>query len=90
MRFYDVWLADEVIATVSDQPGRLISALAPPPRPSDRPATSTFLSATAFAPEHEGRLRELLDRSTSLDEFLSALRANGYRVVVRAPGEADG
>jgi hypothetical protein len=39
-----------------------------------------FLSATAYIPEEEGRLRDVLNQSRSLPEYLQALRAMGFRV----------
>jgi hypothetical protein len=65
---------------VTDQPGVLISAVAPPPAPGSEPAQHPFVSATAYAPEHEERLRALLDASVDPLDFLGRLRAEGYRV----------
>ena len=43
-----------------------------------------FLSADATAPEEEGKLGNLLRRSTSFDDFLSRLQAAGYELKKRA------
>ena len=77
-RRWRVYDADELILEVSDIPGPLISTAAPPP--GGKPATYPFLSATAFSARHESRLREILERSSSLDGFLHDLRAAGFRI----------
>ena len=79
-RRYIVYRGGEKIAEISDQPGPLISAKAPPPAPDSKPALHPFLSATAYAPEEEGRLRDVLNQSRSLPEYLEALRAMGFSV----------
>ena len=78
-RRYIVYRGGEKIAEISDQPGPLISAKAPPPAP-DAPALHPFLSATAYVPEEEGRLRDVLNQSRSLQEYLQALCAMGFSV----------
>ena len=77
-RRYIVCRGGEKIAEISDQPGPLISAKAPPP--DAKPVLHPFLSATAYVPEEEGRLRDVLNQSRSLPEYLQALRAMGFRV----------
>ena len=79
-RRYIVYQGGEKIAEISDQPGALISAKAPPPAPDTKPALHPFLSATAYAPEEEGRLRDVLNQSRSLPECLQALCAMGFSV----------
>jgi hypothetical protein len=81
---YEVFSGDRLVLTVSDEPGVLVSALAPPP-PPDRPLPRhPFLSAVAHAPQLEGELRRLLDASSSTAEFLERLRNAGYRVELAA------
>ena len=75
-----MYRGDEKIAEISDQPGPLISAKAPPPAPDAKPALHPFLSATAYVPEEEGRLRDVLNQSHSLPEYLQALCAMGFSV----------
>ena len=79
-RRYIVYRGGEKIAEISDQPGPLISAKAPAPAPDSKPALHPFLSATAYVPEEEGRLRDVLNQSRSLPEYLKALRAMGFSV----------
>jgi len=79
-RRYIVYCSGEKIAEISDQPGPLISAKAPPPAANAKPALHPFLSATAYVPEEEGRLRDVLNQSRSLPEYLEALRAMGFSV----------
>ena len=79
-RRYIVYRGGEKIAEISDQPGPLISAKAPPPAADAKPALHPFLSATAYVPEEEGRLRDVLNQSRSLPECLQALCATGFSV----------
>ena len=79
-KHYTVYWEDQRVLDVRDTPGALVSVSAPPPRPGETPPTHPFLSASAYAPEHEGRLREVLDRSDSTDGYLANLRDLGYRV----------
>ena len=79
-RRYIVYRGGEKIAEISDQPGPLISAKAPPPASDAKPALHPFLSATAYVPEEEGRLRDVLNQSRSLPEYLQALCAMGFSV----------
>lgn len=79
-RRYIVYRGGEKIAEISDQPGPLISAKAPPPARDAKPALHPFLSATACVPEEEGRLRDVLNQSRSLPEYLQALCAMGFSV----------
>jgi hypothetical protein len=39
-----------------------------------------FLSATALSAMHEHRLREILEASSGVEDFLSRLRSAGFRV----------
>ncbi len=79
-RRYIVYRGGEKIAEISDRPGPLISAKAPLPAPDAKPALHPFLSATAYIPEEERRLRDVLNQSRSLPEYLEALCAMGFSV----------
>ena len=79
-RRYIVYRDGEKIAEISDRAGPLISAKSPPPAPDAKPTPHPFLSATAYVPDEEGRLRDVLNRSRSLPECLQALRAMGFSV----------
>jgi len=79
-RRYIVYRGGEKIAEISDQPGPLISAKAPPPAANAKPVLHPFLSATAYVPQEEGRLRDVLNQSRTLRECLEALRAMGFSV----------
>jgi hypothetical protein len=50
-------------------------------RPPERTRTRSILSAAALDAGHEDQLASLLQSSHSLDEFLQALKAAGFRVV---------
>jgi hypothetical protein len=67
-----------LILEVSDTPGAIVSTAALPPGVA--PVQHPFLSASARSAKHEHKLRELLNASKSLPEFLSKLREAGYRV----------
>jgi hypothetical protein len=75
---YEVYLDDDLVLTVKDEPGPLMSTALPPP--GFVPPTSDFLSAQAHNPFHEHVLRELLEKSSSLEDYLALLRNGGYRV----------
>ena len=77
-RVYD---GDLPILEVSDKPGPITST-APLP-PGTPPATSSFLSAAALDAGHEDQLASLLQSSHSVNEFLDALKAAGFRVVAQ-------
>jgi hypothetical protein len=77
---YIVYWGDLPVLEMSNQPGLLISGSAPPPPPGSSLTRHPFLSATALVAEHEHTLREALDRSTSLEEYIRELEALGYRV----------
>jgi hypothetical protein len=78
---YRVYWDGELALEVTDAPGPLISRAAPPPSPGTEPATHPFLTATAHLPQHETTLREVLDRSASLADYLGALRSMGFVVI---------
>jgi hypothetical protein len=70
-----------MVLEITDQPGPLISKKAPLPRPGESLVLHSFLSATAFVPEHEDILRRALDSSGSLTDYLTKLRSIGFEVV---------
>ena len=82
---YDVYWGEELVLQIVDEPGLLVSRVAPPPPPGTALPMHPFLSATALVPEHEERLREVLDSSSSLTEYLSELASLRYTVVEVAP-----
>jgi hypothetical protein len=75
---WEVFDGEVLVLEVWDEPGPLLSTAAPPP--DFEAPTHPFLSATAHSAAHEDRLRQLLERSTNLQEFLEALRADGFEV----------
>jgi hypothetical protein len=77
---YVVYRGSEKVLEITDAPGPLISKLAPPPAPGQTAELHPFLSATAYVPEQVARLRDALNQSRSLWEYLDALRAMGFRV----------
>jgi hypothetical protein len=86
-RRYIVFWQDEIVLEVIDEPGPLVSRAGPPPCPDEKPVIHPFLSATAYVPEHESTLREALERSGSLAEYLDILRELGFRVVEQTRGQ---
>jgi hypothetical protein len=85
VRRYLVYRDATLMLEVTAEPGPLLSKSAPPPRPGESPVMHPFLSATAHVPEHEAVLREALDRSKTLEEYLARLRSMGFRVVEARP-----
>lgn len=79
-RVYD---GEVLVLEVSDTPGPLLSTALPPPGVA--PPSHPFLSGSARSAAHESRLRTLLDGSSDLPGFLSALEGAGFRVEPRAP-----
>lgn len=79
-RVYD---GEVLILELSDTPGPLLSTALPPPGVA--PPSHPFLSGSARSAAHESRLRTLLDGSSDLPGFLSALEGAGFRVEPRAP-----
>ncbi len=84
-RRYLVYRQGTLVLEIAAEPGPLVSKKAPPPPPGERPVTHPFLSATAYVPEYEGVLRATLDKSANLEEYLAALRSQGFRVVEAQP-----
>lgn len=80
-RSAQVFSGDQLVLSVSDTPGVLLSTAAPGP---DGPPLHPFLTGQAHDPFSEGRLAELLGESGSYPDFLQRLENAGYRV---EPGE---
>ncbi len=76
---WTVWQGNFRVLTIVGEPGPLIST-APPPPGGGPLVQHPFLSATAELPTAEHELRELLLKSTSVDEYLEHLRGAGFRV----------
>lgn len=66
------------VLTLNNRPGTLTSQVYLPP--GVEPEKHPFLSAHALAPMEEENLSDILDKSDSLEEFLSLLREAGYTV----------
>jgi hypothetical protein len=79
-RRYVVRRGSKKVLEITGAPGPLISKRAPPPAAGREAAWHPFLSATAYVSEEETRLRDALNQSRSLSEYLDALRAMGFRV----------
>jgi hypothetical protein len=77
---YEVRRGDRLALRITDEPGALVSRMAPPPPPGAPVAAHAFLTASAYLPEDEEELRRLLDESGSTAEYLDRLRAAGYTV----------
>ncbi|WHZ21131.1 MAG: hypothetical protein OJF47_000243 [Nitrospira sp.] len=82
---YLVFKGDQMVLEVTDRPGPMISKVAPPPLPGTGPKMHPFLSATAYVPEHERLLLQVLAGSRSVAEYVAKLTAFGYRVIEKAP-----
>ena len=77
---WHVFKGETLVLEVRDEPGPIVSTSAPPPLPGEGPVLHPFLAASAFDPDTEGHLGGILRSSSSLDDFLTALRDAGYRV----------
>jgi hypothetical protein len=70
-----------LVLTLSSTPGVLIDGNAPPPPPGQPPARHPFLSGACSGDAPScSQAGELLRASSSLDDFLNRLRANGFDV----------
>jgi len=78
---YVVYWEKQRVLEITATPGLLVSNMAPPPLPGAPLSMHPFLSPTGYVPKHEQRLREILDRSESLEAYLANLRAAGYVIV---------
>ena len=73
----------ETRLSITDEPGVLVDTNAAPPLPGQAPPQHPFLSGACGGGDALGcaRARELLDQSSSTDEFVSKLSADGFVVV---------
>ncbi len=75
---WKVYDGEELILSLRGAPGALVSTAALPPNAT--PVTHPFLSGSAHDAGHEPVLRELLEASTSAEDYVARLRAAGFRV----------
>jgi hypothetical protein len=81
-RHWVVWADDIRLLEISNRPGAIIDTSAPPPPPgAPPPVPHPFLSAACGGdPLLCSRAGVILRASASLEEFLAALAAEGWRV----------
>ena len=80
-RRWKVYADDMPLLDISDTPGLIVDAHAPPPLPGQVPPKHPFLSASCFGDVMLcSQAGTLLRASKSLDEFLAKLAAEGFRV----------
>jgi hypothetical protein len=77
-RSFTVTKDGDTVLTFRDEPGPLMSSALPPP--GFVPPTNPFLTAQAHNVFHEHALREILDESESVEDFVGRLDAAGYAV----------
>ena len=77
-RNWSVYKDGRKVLTFNNRPGTLTSQVYLPP--GVEPDKHPFLSAHALAPLEEENLTIILDKSKSLEEFLSLLKEGGYTV----------
>lgn len=75
---YEVYQGDTHVLSFRDEPGVLMSTAALPP--GEEPRMHPFLTGTAHSAMHENQLGMLLSTSTSTEEFVEALRRDGFVV----------
>jgi hypothetical protein len=75
---WDVYKGDRKVLVVSNQPGPITSTALL--SPGGKFPMHPFLSADALDATEEPNLREILVKSRSFDEFISLLKASGYRL----------
>ena len=85
---YLVYSDEQLVLTMHDQPGALMSTASLPRR--RKPVQHPFLSASAHLAEYEHELQDLLSRSSSLEEFCELLSAAGFRVEREADDGSNG
>ena len=82
-RTWVVWAGELRLIEISNRPGPIVDSTAPPPPPSDAgpiPPHPFLTAGCGGDPLLCSRAGELLRASRSLDEFLAALAAEGWRV----------
>ena len=75
-----VYRGSAAVLEVTDQPGPLLSRMAPPPLPGEQPTWHPFLSGIALVAAEEGEIGDILESCRSYDEFIDLLKARGFRV----------
>jgi hypothetical protein len=75
-----VYRGSVAVLEVNDQPGPLLSRMAPPPLPGEQPTWHPFLSGVALVAAEEGEIGDILECCRSYDEFIDLLRTHGFRV----------
>ena len=77
--------AGALVLVFKDRSGPLVSAAMPS---EGSPVTHPFVSGSAHDPSSENALRELLEASKSVKEFVARLKREGYRVDRSGPPPA--
>jgi len=95
VRHFAIYAGDRLVLVVRDNPGTLRSTAGPAPgdpgppgRPGTNgppPGTHPFIDAQAHDPAAESRLRELLDASSSFDDYLARLLDAGFDIASCRP-----
>lgn len=75
---WKVYDGEQLVLSLRGEPGALVSTAARPP--NVRPVTHPFVSGSAHDAGYEPMLRELLERSTSAEDYVARMRAAGLRV----------
>lgn len=77
---WNVYDGEDIVLTVQNRPGVLLSVAHPPPGVPlpEHP----FLNGASHSASHEHQLRQLLEASDDMDAFLAALDDAGFRLVV--------
>jgi hypothetical protein len=83
-RSFTVTKDGDRVLTFDDEPGPLMSSALPPP--GFVPPTNPFLTAQTHNVFHEHDLRELLDASSGIEDFVARLEAAGYTVAEDGAG----
>ncbi len=78
---FTVYYGDDAVLSARNEPGAITSTAAP--TPGGVVVTHPFISGRAMDAFHEARLREILDASSSADDFVRRLAEAGYRVEPR-------
>ena len=101
VRHFAVYSDGRLVLVIRDNPGTLRSTAGPPPgmpgpppppgppgtAPAPTPGTHPFIDAQAHDPVTEGRLRALLDESSSFDDYVARLVSSGFDIASCLPSE---
>lgn len=79
LRAFHFYKGRQLVLTVEDHPGVLLSTAPPPP---DGAPSHPFVHARAYDPYSEDELGALLQQAQSFDEYLKLLIAAGYNAIV--------